>query len=107
MNKPIQHGEIVLMPVEELPAGKTTSHQNFIVAHSETGHHHVLESTGVLEVTEDEREQLYIKVFGATKLVHKKATDFHPTLEVAEGIYKLYSKTEFDLWEDIIRDVKD
>lgn len=95
------------MPVDELPKGKTTSHKNFIVAHSETGHNHVLESTGVLEVTEDEREQVYIKVFGSTKLVHKKATDFHPTLDVAEGIWKLYTKTEFDLLEGIVRDVKD
>lgn len=106
-NKPIQHGEIVLLPVSKIPAGKTTKHKSFIVAHSESGHHHVLESEIEFEVTETEKQQLYFRLFKPAKLVHKKAVDFHPTLPVTARMYKSYSKTEFDLWEDIIRDVKD
>lgn len=104
---PLQHGEIVLMPVDTAHDGTTQSHTNFIVAHSKTGHHHVIESDVEFEVTTDDKDQLYLRLFAPASLVHKKTEDFHPTLPVAPGLWKLYHKTEFDLWEDIIREVRD
>ena len=40
----ITHGELFILPVDKVPEGKTSKHETLILAHSETGHHHVLES---------------------------------------------------------------
>lgn len=105
MNKPIRHGEIMLVPVEDIPAGKTTKPDLFIVGHSETGHHHVLE--GNFEVTETDKQELFFRLFEPAKLVHKKAADRHKDLVVAPGLYKRFHDTEYDPFEKVIRDVAD
>lgn len=56
MFKPIQHGEILLQPVDQLPKGKVEKHTSFIVGHSETGHHHVVESDIPFDVLVDNDE---------------------------------------------------
>lgn len=104
--KAIRHGEIILLPVKSIPAGIVTSHDSFIVGHSETGHNHVLEGTR-FEVTEDEKKELYFRLFEPTNLVHKKTTDKHKTLKVPAGLYKRYHDTEYDPFQQIIRDVAD
>lgn len=107
-NKPIRHGEVLLVPVDITPAGKTVKHQRFIVGHSETGHHHVLESKRKFEViTEQEKQELYIRLFEPAKLVHKKTIDKHKTLTVAPGIYRVVHKTEYDPWQQVISRVFD
>lgn len=106
MNKPIRHGEIMLVPVSEIPEGETVRHTSYIIGHSETGHHHVLEGTE-FEVTELSNDELYFRLFEPTKLVHKKQTDKHKTLVVNPGIYKRFHDTEYDPWEGVIRDVAD
>lgn len=103
---PIRHGEIMLVPVETIPEGKTSKHDLFIVGHSETGHHHVLESTKQFEITEANKE-LYFRLFDPVKLVHKKATDRHKDLTIPAGIYKRFHDTEYDVWDKIIREVSD
>lgn len=112
MNKPIRHGEILLMPVKSIPTGRKmtiTKVDQFIVGHSETGHHHVLESNKdiTFEVTQDEKEQLYFRLFVPTNLVHKKATDKHKTLKVPAGLYKRFHDTEYDPFGKVIRAVAD
>lgn len=47
----IRHGEALLIPVEKL-VGETRFVKQVIVAHSETGHHHILESDVEFEVAE-------------------------------------------------------
>lgn len=105
MKKPIRHGEIMLVPVDEVPEGKTTAPKSFIVGHSETGHHHVLE--GRFEVTETQKQELYFRLFEPAKLVHKKATDRHKDLVIPAGMYQRFHDTEYDPFEKVIRDVAD
>lgn len=105
MNKPIRHGEIMLVPVSEIPVGKTTHHSEYIVGHSETGHHHVLE--GKFEVTEVDSKELYFRLFEPAKLVHQKATDRHKDLVVPAGFYKRFHDTEYDPFAQVIRAVAD
>ena len=97
----------MLIPVDKVPAGTTTKHTNFILGHSETGHHHVLESTMEFEMTETDKKELYIHLFEPAKLVHKKTTDKHKTLTIPAGFYKRYHDTEYDPFEKVIRDVAD
>jgi hypothetical protein len=46
---PIRHGEILLLPVDSVPHGQTNQVTSCIVGHSESGHHHVLESGEAFE----------------------------------------------------------
>lgn len=105
MNKPIRHGEIMLLPVAKLPATASAKHTSFIVGHSETGHHHVLESTTAFEVVD--KKDLYLRLFEPAELVHQKEFDKHATLTVAPGVYKVITKQEYDPWEKVKRDVAD
>lgn len=88
MNKAIRHGEVVFIPVNEVPSGAAKKVKSHIVGNSETGHHHVLEGTE-FEVTEVSKNELYVRLFEPGKLVHLKQTDKHKTLPVAPGKYKI------------------
>lgn len=103
----IRHGEVLLQPVEKAPEGKVTKHKTFIVGHSETGHHHVLEATKSFEVTKMSNDELYVRLFEPAKLVHKKTVNRHHDLAVIPGIYKVIRKNEYDPFEKVMREVWD
>lgn len=103
-NKPIRHGEAMLIPINGPVEGK--EHTTYIIAHSETGHHHVLESKAPFVVGETDK-QFVIQLFQPAKLVHQKITDKHKTLTIAPGKYKVVQKTEYDPWQQVIRRVFD
>lgn len=105
MNKPLRHGENLLLPVDTIQ-GKAKRYKIYIVGHSETGHHHVLESKTDFDVVIKD-DELYLTLFEPAKLVHKKAHDKHKTLIVAPGKYKVNRKTEYDPWQGLIREVFD
>lgn len=108
MNKPIIHGENALIPISKLPKGKTEKHKTFIVGHSETGHHHVLESekgTDFDIIIKD--GEIYFTTTGKAKIVHKKSHDIHETVEVTPGTYKVNRKTEYDPFQKALRQVWD
>lgn len=95
MLKPIRHGEIMLVPVEEIPAGKSESHQSYIVGHSETGHHHVLEAERPFEVTEV-GDELFFRLRDAGTIRHQKENDRHKDLVIPAGRYQRYTDTEYE-----------
>lgn len=104
----IQHGEALLFPVDSLPEGKTSKTSEIIVAHSETGHHHVVVSEAVFETMGNvDRHDLYLRLFEPAKLVHKKTTNKHKTLSVPAGIWKILHKTEYNPFAGLIQRVKD
>lgn len=104
--KAIRHGEVLLMPVENIK-GEFKKHTSFIVGHSETGHHHVLESKTEFEVAELDRAMLVIRLFAPADLVHKKTVNAHKTLTVPAGTYKVVHKQEYDPFEKVMREVWD
>jgi hypothetical protein len=104
----IQHGEAMLLPVTKLPKGEVRQVTTEIIAHSETGHHHVIESPVVFQAQgEVDKEDLYIRLFEPAKLVHKKPTNRHKTLTVPTGIWKVIHKTEYNPFAGLITRVKD
>lgn len=108
MTYSIIHGENALIPIKEMPAGKTSKHTSFIVGHSESGHNHVLEA----DKTKDfdimiENGEIYITNKFEASLVHKKTHDIHETVVVQPGIYKVNRKTEYDPFNKIVRNVFD
>ena len=74
---------------------------NFIVAHSETGHHHVIaERPGVQVFTTDDPLVSYLRVIDATEqtealLEHLRNFDTHETIAIPPGEYELRRQREY------------
>lgn len=94
---PIEHGEIWLQPVKKMPKGKKSQHNMFIVGHSETGHHHVLEASTEFDVIEGLHD-VYIELKTEGKLVHKKQVEKHNTLTVTPGKHKDADLAQANAW---------
>lgn len=80
----------------------------FIVGHSETGHHHVLERTkGVTaSVIENESEGMRILrliLEEPNSLEHLRPHDTHETIALAPGEYEIRIEREFDHYAELAR----
>jgi hypothetical protein len=106
---PAQHGEVFLQRIDRVPEGRPVKKATeLIVGHSESGHHHVLESKTDFEVMPgDEKHDLYVRLFEPAELVHKKTFDIHETETIVPGDYAVYQKTEYDPFRQIVRAVYD
>lgn len=106
---PVMHGEMWFDPIDSMPKGKTVSCKLYIAGHSETGHHHVLEAKSEFEVLEPKDKKLDRAVLlkEVTKLFHQKTFDVHETKYLAPGAYKIYKKTEYDPFQEIVREIWD
>lgn len=105
----IRHGEVILKEVSSLPkeAKLETETNKHIVAHSETGHHHVLESIDNYKVYTWNGET-YIELGSVGTLFHEKTgKDVHTPHKVAPAVYKIVIKKEFDYFAGAIRNVRD
>lgn len=91
----VMHGENWFMPVESIK-GTSKSMKQYIAGHSETGHHHVLESEVDFEVFEPTDGDRAVLLKDVTKLFHQKSFDVHETQFLAPGAYKIYHKTEYN-----------
>ncbi|MCA1565848.1 MAG: hypothetical protein LC803_09460 [Acidobacteria bacterium] len=107
MNKPIRHGEVLLFPVQDVPTAKVTQHTSYIVGHSETGHHHVLESKTKFDALSTQDKDLYIRLFAPGTLTHKKTVNRHNDLTVPAGTYRVIRKNEYDPFQKVMREVWD
>ena len=73
-------GDIMIRRVEKLPEG-VTKQKDLIVAHSETGHHHVA-AGGEVERYQLDGMLSYLVAKGPVKIEHKRPWDTHETLEL-------------------------
>lgn len=103
----VRHGEILLLEVSKLPRGKKELHKSFIVGHSETGHHHVLESKEDFKILKTVDNSVWLEINSPARLVHKKQVDKHNTITVSPGKYQVIYKTEYSPFDKIIRRVED
>lgn len=102
---PIMHGENFLVPINALPEGEIKSAKMYIVGHSETGHHHVLESPVEMDIIEGKHRAILVRE--VSTLFHKKSFDIHESVAVEPGIYQVTHKTEYDPFQKVIRAVFD
>lgn len=103
MKRAYMHGENMLTPAE-MPKGKSKKLKKFIVGHSESGHHHVLECADMDVI---EAAETVIRVNQQAKLKHLKSFDIHETLTVEPGVYKITHKTEYNPWTKVLQRVFD
>lgn len=92
---PIRHGEVLLLPVASTPKGNTTKVRECIVGHSETGHHHVLESEELFDQIVAANGDLFVDLDAPTPLRHRKEFQQHRELCVPAGLWKVIRKQEF------------
>lgn len=107
--KIVRHGEVILKAVAELPkeAKLIDKTNKYVVAHSETGHHHVLESTDKYEVYSWNGET-YIKLGKLGTLFHEKTgADVHTPHKIQPAIYKVIIKQSYDYFEKRMANVRD
>lgn len=103
-----RHGELVLKEIKAIPkkAKLVEVVGSKIVAHSESGHHHVLTTPG-LRVYELDNE-MYLEVQNPGQLEHQKqSVDRHQTQVIAPAKYKVIIKREFNYFEKAMRRVVD
>lgn len=105
---------IVKPPKNFLKGGTPLKEENgrFIIGHSETGHHHVMERGGV-EVVEMPAPSAGIRLLRAIvanpnkELVHERPHDTHETLGFSEGAYEIRIGREYDPYEQLSRQQAD
>jgi hypothetical protein len=97
-------GDLYIRRIEAIPANAKpvkAEAGRFIVAHSETGHHHVIaERPGVQVLTTDDPLVSYLRVIAATEetealLEHLRDFDTHETIAIPPGDYELRRQREY------------
>ena len=97
-------GDLLLRRITTLPAGAipvAAERGSFIVAHSETGHNHVIaERPNVKLYTTGDPLVSYLEVIEATDaaealLEHLRGHDKHETLAIPPGVFELRRQREY------------
>lgn len=85
-----RHGEVVIKKVSAIPAGAKLMQEgkSIIVGHSESGHHHVLESEQGTTLKMYEIDgKTYLDLPSKANLIHQKSSESHGTQVFSPGIY--------------------
>lgn len=102
LGQPIAQGDVMLVPVAELPAsGLTpvaTENGAYIVTHSETGHHHIVMDRPTVTMFQDAMDMFrsFLVIDGEpADLEHLRATDTHETVRLEPGVYEVRRQREY------------
>lgn len=96
-------GDLLIRRIDKLPEGvkpMAAEQGAFIVAHSETGHHHIIaERPGVAVYATEDPLVSYLEVIEATDqaealLEHLRGHDTHETIAIGAGVYELRRQRE-------------
>jgi hypothetical protein len=96
-------GDFVIIRIDEIPADVeafNAEEGRYVIAHSETGHNHVMERTNVKAykprgVAERDLYRLFLDVSGPTEIVHLRSFDTHESILVPEGKYIVRRQREY------------
>ena len=95
-------GDCLLIRIDSLPTDiipcKPDNNNEFIIAHSETGHNHVIEASPEIKVYNDKKDPLkaYIEVLRADVILeHKRDFDTHLPISISKGLYEVRRQREY------------
>lgn len=96
-------GDFIIFRVNEIPANIEpieAEGEHIVVAHSETGHNHVMERTNVKAFKEAGTKEvdlykLFLLVDKPTEINHLRSHDTHETLLVPPGKYEIRRQREY------------
>jgi len=114
-------GEITIRRIGNVPAKRSPpagfvamkpEHGKFIIGHSETGHHHVLDRLDGVDVAVMDAPPAGMKILRAilenpTSLVHLRDHDTHDPIKLEPGEYELRIAREFDHYAELARQSQD
>ncbi len=105
----VRHGECFIRPVKSLPKGKLVEVNEFIVGHSESGHHHMLKSNTKFIVVEPKNldDSIFFELVSSGKLEHQKTVNRHNDIVLAPGKYEVIHKKEYNPFTRIMEQVFD
>lgn len=113
-NRIAAQGEITIRRIKNVPSGCTAMKPEsgkFIVGHSETGHHHVIDATGasvsVLDRPPEGMRILYAILENPTALEHLRGHDTHEPIMLEPGAYEIRIAREFDHYAELARQSAD
>ncbi len=98
-NKPCFQGDLMIRRIDDIPAGVVASNPEngvHILAHSETGHHHVvLERSAQKFIDQTNAFISYLSVADTSVIEHLRSHDTHEALEVPPGNYEIRNQREY------------
>jgi hypothetical protein len=107
-------GEITIRRIDNIPSGCSPMKPEggkFIVGHSETGHHHVIDvrgvSVSVLDRPPEGMRVLYAILEKPTSLDHLRDHDTHESIMLEPGSYEIRIAREFDHYAELARQSSD
>lgn len=108
----VRHGEVILKQIDSLPKGVVLEKETnrHIVAHSETGHHHILATKTDLSKFKvyTLKGDTYLEVPEMSELLHEKSgKDVHKTHKIIPGIYKINIKKSYNYFSKAMERVRD
>lgn len=86
-------GDVMFQKVDALPKGLSKESSN-ILAHSETGHHHVVEGK-LFKVWRQDAMTCYLSLSEPAQIVHQRPFDTHETLQLPKGVWKVRRQREW------------
>lgn len=99
--RPVAQGDILIIPIATVPVSAKKAEpdgKHYVIAHSETGHHHVIEKSRA-EVYEaaDDGFIAYIKTLGAgAEITHQRSFDTHETIALQpNSTYEVRRQREY------------
>ena len=97
-NQAVQ-GDVYVRRIAELPKGVKKAEPRdgrWIVAHSETGHHHYVETGGVTLYESEKNPMIcYLQIDGGFgDMVHGRSFDTHETLRLGQGVHEVIRQRE-------------
>ena len=98
-HRPSFQGDLMIRRIDNLPSGVTQAAPDndvHILAHSETGHHHVIESRAADRFIDETNAFIsYLTVLSPAEVTHLRAHDTHAPLFVEPGIYEIRNQREY------------
>ena len=96
-------GDFVIIRVDHIPEGLISvepEEGSVVVAHSETGHNHVMLADRVeayrdSTVSDEDLYEMFLLVKEPSTIEHLRSFDTHEALEVKPGMYKIRRQREY------------
>jgi hypothetical protein len=96
--RPSFQGDVCIRRIDALPAGlvPAQAEKGAFIAHSETGHHHVVKERGAqLLIDQTNAFIAYLDVAEPTTLEHLRSFDTHEPYHLPPGKYEIRRQREF------------
>lgn len=97
-DRPSFQGDLMIRRIDKLPAAVKKAEPEkgrHVLAHSETGHHHVIDSRNAqLFIDETNQFIAYLSVAETSEIEHLRSFDTHEALRVTPGNYEIRRQRE-------------